>query len=213
MIRPSAQDGGTESVTVLLGRHRNGDPDAFDRAVGILYDHMHSIARVQRGRWLGTATLDTTALCHEAYLKLAGGGGGDATTRAHFLSVAARAMRQILMDHARARVAAKRGGGATHVPVAKVQEVVGAFPAVDADRAEIFLRLEEGLGRLATDSPLHVRIVECRFFAGLTIGETAEALDVSASTVKRGWVVARAWLHEYLGATDPAASEPTQETA
>ena len=203
-----------ETITRLLRRFQDGDRSAFDRTVHLLYDELHRIARIQRQRWNGDHTLGTTALCHEAYLKMAGNDPGNWTERAHFLSVAARAMRQILIDYSRAKKREKRGGeGKVVLALEEVEAFLPALGAIDADRAETMLTLEEGLRILEEASPRHARIVECRFFAGMTIRETAEALDISPTSVKRGWALAQTWLHRFMFGEDRGANGPSVEQA
>ena len=192
----------TADAAALLDALGRGEPPAgalFERA----YDDLHRIARRHRAGWVGHDTLNTTALVHEAYLKLA-----DATVegRAHLLAVASRAMRQVLANYAEARLAQKRGGGAPHVTYDG--DLDGApFTEAQADRA---MALEAALKRLEAMDARAARVVECRFFGGLTVPETAEALDVSEATVARSWRTARAWLRGELGDdfTEAGAAAP-----
>ena len=192
----------TDDATALLDAMSQGAPPSgalFER----LYADLRRIARRHRAGWVGDDTLNTTALVHEAYLKLA---DHPVEGRAHLLAVASRAMRQVLASYAEARTAQKRGGGAPHVPYD--DELDGApFTEAQADRARA---LEAALGRLDALDPRAARVVECRFFGGLTIPETAEALGVSEPTVSRAWRVARAWLHGELadGFADAAGGRP-----
>jgi RNA polymerase sigma factor (TIGR02999 family) len=150
---------------------------------------------VQRLRWSADQTLNTTAIVHEAYIKLAEQpAGAGPLDRAHLLAVAARAMRQILVDYYRARRTQKRGGKLDHRPLDRLEELLGFMPSLDPGQGEAILALDEALGRLAAESERHARIIDCRYFAGLTIEETARALGVSVATVKRGAAVAHAWL-------------------
>jgi len=174
-------------VTRLLQAVRDGDSGALDRLVPLVYDDLRLLARRQLGREFGERTLNPTALVHEAYLKL--GGAAVATDRAHFLALAARAMRQVLVDHARDRKAAKRGGGSWERTTLTDGVWVGEF---DPDG---MLALDEGLARLEARQR---RVVECRFFAGMEEQEIAAALGVSERTVHRDWVKARAWLYRYF---------------
>ena len=186
-------------VTLALREARGGDTGALNRAFALVYDEIRAIAHARRARLGAGGTLDTTAVVHEAYLKLARHGGMAWEDRAHFLAVASTAMRQVLLDQARRRLADKRGGGAEHV------RLTVADPPADATaEAREVLALEEALGRLATVDPRLVRVVELRFFGGLTVEETARALDVSEPTVKRDWQRARAFLHRELAGPDPA---------
>jgi RNA polymerase sigma factor (TIGR02999 family) len=175
-------------VTRWLRAARDGEPGALDRLVPLIYDDLRLLARRQLGREYGDRTLNPTALVHEAYLKL-GAGAKVAADRAHFLAIAARAMRQVLVDRARDRKAAKRGGGAWERTTLTDGAWVGEF---DPDG---MLALDEGLARL---EPRQRQVVECRFFGGMEEQEIAEALGVSERTIHRDWVKARAWLYRYF---------------
>jgi RNA polymerase sigma factor (TIGR02999 family) len=156
-----------------------------------LYDEIRSLARRHlRGEASGH-TLSTTALAHEAYLELAGLSHIKWKNRAHFFSVCASVIRHVLVDHAVHRKAQKRGGGHVARPLDEAN-------AVADDRPELWTDLDEALSRLAALHPRQARVVECRFFGGMSVEETAEALDVAPATVKRDWVVARAWLNREL---------------
>jgi RNA polymerase sigma factor (TIGR02999 family) len=197
-----SQDGGTDGLAQLLSAAAAGDRAAFDRAYALLYDELFVLARAQRKRWQGNETLGTTVLVHEAWLKLAGGrelepGERRWENRRHFFALAAQVMRQVLVNYAEARRAAKRGGDSVPVPLESFQSL--AAGGGGEEEAERILALHEALGRLATRDARQARIVECRFFAGLSIPETAEALGISAATVKRDWQAASAWLSAELG--------------
>jgi RNA polymerase sigma factor (TIGR02999 family) len=181
----------TGDVTRLLAAIAGGDRAAWDELLPLVYDRLRAIARRQlRGERAGH-TLATTDLVHEAYLTLVRTEGARWADRAHFLGVAGRAMRRVLIDHARARATQKRGGRPDRAALD-----LDALPARIPD--EQILALDEALRRLEERSERYGRIVECRFFAGMSIGETATALNISPSTVKRDWLVARAWLHREL---------------
>lgn len=183
-------------VTRLLAEASRGDRDAADRLVPILYDELRRMAHGRmRGERAGH-TLDTTALVHEAYLELAGLDRMEWRSRAHFLAVAAIAMRRVLVDYAVRRNARKRDGGRQAVPLDDVADVI----LVSDERADELLALEDAMRRLAAVSERQCRVVECRYFAGMSIEESAEALGISPATVKREWTVARAWLHRELQA-------------
>jgi RNA polymerase sigma factor (TIGR02999 family) len=204
--------GGDGEVTGLLEQWRGGDPTAFERLVPLVYDQLKRLARGQLRRDSGARrTLDTTALVHEAYLKFVDCPQLGVDDRAHFFAVAARAMRQVLVDRARRRQAVRRGGGV--VPLALEE---GDDRAIDVE-VDTVLALEQALERLAAECERCVRVVECRFFAGLTEEETAAALGVTSRTVQRDWLRARGRLREQLaektverlsaaGATSSAAS-------
>jgi RNA polymerase sigma factor (TIGR02999 family) len=179
-------------ITRLLQRHHEGDRAAFDEMVPLVYARLRAIARGQlaRGGRRGQ-TLDTTALVQEAYLQMVGEHGVDWQDRAHFYAVCARAMRRILVDYARRRQALKRGGDAVRVTL--------STDLADADtQAQQVLVVNEALQGLAEFNERLARVVECRYFAGLTEEETALALGSSLRTVQRDWMRARAWLQQAL---------------
>lgn len=193
-VAPGTTDSG--EVARLLALASRGDRGAVDRLVPILYEELRRIAhRRMRGERSGH-TLETTALVHEAYFELAGLDRMEWKSRAHFLAVAARAMRRVLIDHAVARNAQKRSGKLRAIPLDEVPDLA----LVTGQRAEELLALDEALGRLAATNERQARVVECRYFAGMSVEETAEALQTSPATVKRDWTIARAWLHRELGA-------------
>jgi RNA polymerase sigma factor (TIGR02999 family) len=195
-------------VTALLLAGREGDLDAYARVYSLVYDHLREVARAQRRRDVraraGQHTLSTTAVVHEAWFRLANPARLSVRDRAHFLAIAARAMRQVLVQHARRFRAGKRGGGAAHLDVNELDAIGQDLAA--AEQSEILLSLDDALGRLGSFSPRLAQVVECRWFGGLTEEETAAALGVTDRTVRRDWVKARAWLHAELaaGATRPA---------
>jgi RNA polymerase sigma factor (TIGR02999 family) len=181
-------------VTRLLEAAEAGDSDALDRLLPLLYEDLRRVAHRQLDREGGGHTLQTTALIHEAYLKLAGGGSVSATSRAHFLAIAARAMRQVLVDYARRRKAAKRGGGVISV-------TLGDEPQPADASADDLLALDEALRQL---DPRQRQVIEWRFFGGMEEKDIAAVLGVSERTVRRDWVKARAWLYQSLYPTrDP----------
>ncbi len=189
------------TVTRLLHELRAGDRRALEDLLPLVYQELHELARRQRRRWDGDDTLNTTALVHEAYLRLADQSAPQWSSRAHFLAVAATAMRQILVDYAKRRRAAKREGGRRRVELHEVEAVLRAGGDVSEAQSEAVLALDESLHRLERQDARQSRIVECRFFGGLTIEETAEALGISPATVKRGWAMAQAWLYRDLART------------
>jgi len=174
-------------ITGLLRRWAEGDAGAFDQLVPIVYDRLRQLAR-QRRRSDPAATLDTTALVHEVYLKLADAPHTNLRDRGHFLALASRVMRNVLADHARARRAAKRGGGVAALPL--MEEVAW----MSDDDLETITALDEALGRLEALDPRQSRVLEQRYFGGLSLEETSLALGVSLATVKRELRSARAWL-------------------
>jgi RNA polymerase sigma factor (TIGR02999 family) len=184
-------------ITVLLEEARRGDDAAVGRLFPLVYDQLQALARAQRRR-LPSDTLNTTALVHEAFIKLAGTKQLALHDRAHFMAVAATAMRQILIGYARRRSAAKRGYGSVPVSLDDLEDALGAQGAIDDTAMVGLLALDRALSELATASDRQRRVVECRFFAGMSIEETALALDVSPATVKRDWSMAQAWLYRHM---------------
>jgi RNA polymerase sigma factor (TIGR02999 family) len=179
-------------VTRLLDAWSDGDGTALERLVPLVYEELRGMAHRQLSREGDGHTLDTTALVHEAYVKLVQIERIDWNDRVHFFAIASRAMRRVLIDYAVRRKALKRGGGAVAVQL----DDVAAVTERDLD---VLLELDEALQRLQEIDERTARVVECRFFAGMTVEETAAALDVSPSSVKREWAVARAWLNRELG--------------
>ena len=180
-------------VTRLLLEWGGGNRAALDELMPLVYEELRRLARRYMTGERRGHTLQTTALVNEAYLRLVDQQGVRWQSRAHFFGIAARLMRQILVDHARGRQAAKRGGGA------QVLLSVGALDRLGAREDVNLLELDEALGRLEKVDPQKTQIVELRYFGGLTIEETAEALSISPATVKRDWAMARAWLRRELG--------------
>jgi RNA polymerase sigma factor (TIGR02999 family) len=178
---------------------RDGDSAAAVRLFPLVYGELRDRAHRQRRGWQGDYTMNSTALVHEAYLKLVDQTQPAAWNgRAHFLAVAARAMRQILIDYAKSRRRQKRGGDQVKVSFEELEGLLEDGGALTEERADTFLALDEALRRLEMTSGRQGRIVECRFFGGMTIEDTAAALDVSPATVKRGWEMARVWLFREL---------------
>ncbi|MGI9625852.1 MAG: ECF-type sigma factor [Longimicrobiales bacterium] len=194
-----------EHVERLLNELRDGDESAYERLIPFVYQELREIAHRHRTRWTGNETMGTTVLVHEAYMKLAAQGSRSWEHHSHFLAVASRAMRQVLIDYARRGKAGKRGGEAERISLDQVSELLGAFPEFTPSGGERLLALDESLKRLEGESSQHCRIVECRFFGDMTIEETARALGISPATVKRGWVRASAWLHRDMGAAGAQA--------
>ncbi|UCC75009.1 MAG: sigma-70 family RNA polymerase sigma factor [Gemmatimonadota bacterium] len=175
-------------LTRLLGAARGGEREALDRLLPLVYEELRVLARRQLEREQAAHTLSATGLVHEAYVKLAGSGTASATDRAHFLAIAARAMRQVLVDHARRRKRAKRGGGMECTTLGDGDAAVESSP-------EEILALKLALEGL---DPRQRRVVEYRFFAGMEEQEVAAVLGVSDRTARRDWVKARAWLYRSL---------------
>jgi len=185
-----------DDITGLLRELSRGRAEVLDRLMPIVYGELRRIAHAQlRGERPGH-TLNTTALVHEAYLKLTNLRQVEWRDRAHFFAMAARLMRRILIDYARARQREKRGGDAVHVPLAEAQDIPLGRAADD------LLALDEALARLETQSERQCRVVGCRCFAGMTVEETAAALGISVATVKRDWTFSRAWLNRGLASSD-----------
>ena len=192
---PVAQ-GDEREIEAALEVLRRGAPEAMDRLLPLVYGDLRRMAHRQLAAEPSGHTLSTTALVHEAYLRLADQSRAEWADRGHFFAVAARVMRRVLVDYAR-RHRAERRGGAGQQRVA-LEDADGAGALVAARRADELLALDEALARLALVDERLCRVVECRFFAGLSEAETSEALGVSHRTVARDWRMARAWLHEAL---------------
>jgi RNA polymerase sigma-70 factor (ECF subfamily) len=185
-----------KTVTDALNGVARGDEKALHLLLPVVYREMKRLAATYLKSERPGHTLQPTALAHEAYLRLVGRDRIQWQNRAHFLGVAARAMREILVDHARRRRAQKRGGGQ---PVTMIDEALLA----GGGRPIAFDDLDHALNDLARLSERQARVVELRFFGGLSIEETGEVLDVSPATVKREWALARAWLYRELSGSDP----------
>ena len=183
----------SDDVTLLLRAWGEGDAQALDRFAPLVYQELHRIARGYMARERPDHTLQTTALVNEAYVRLIDSRQVSWQDRVHFFAVCARAMRRILVDHARSRGYLKRGGAIIHLPF---DEAWGAAFSRDSD----LLELDEALNRLSEIDPRKGRVIEMRFFGGLSVEETAEALSVSPETVMRDWKLARAWLYRELSA-------------
>ena len=186
------RDAGCSETTQLLRAWASGDQGALEQLTPRVYDELRRIAGHFMKDERPGRTIQTTALVHEAYLKLIDVTNVDWQHRAHFFAVSAQIMRHILLDQARRRVAAKRGGAAPRVNLDDV-------PDIGSGRARELIALDDGLNVLAKVDPRKARVIELRFFAGLSVEETAEVLKVSSDTVKRDWKLARAWLLAELG--------------
>jgi RNA polymerase sigma-70 factor, ECF subfamily len=180
-----------DDVSRLLIAWREGERTALAELFPIVYRALRQIAHRQLRNERRGHTLNTTALVHEAYLKLVKLDRIQWKNRAQFFAIAARAMRRILVDYALSRKRQKRGGGEA---VLNLEDVVVMID----DRADEMVALNQALERLETIDPRHTRVIECRIFAGMSVEETADALDLSPATVKRDWAVARAWLNREL---------------
>src|SRR5688572_23908603 len=182
-------------ITLLLHDWQNGSREAFERLFPLVYGELRTIASRHLAREWRHDRLQTTAVVNEAYLKLFGQRDVDWQNRGHFFGVAAQLMRRILVDYARHERRQKRGGGS--VPIALDDVVAAAMPSAEAVDT---LDLDRALTKLERIDPGAAKLIELRFFGGLTIAETAAALDVSPATVKRDWVIAKGWLHRELTA-------------
>ena len=180
-------------ITDLLIAWREGDSAGLDRLMALVYDELRGIAHNRRLGERADHTLTTTALVHEAFLKLVDLTRIEWRDRAHFFAVAAGAMRRILVDYARRYNADKRGAGLRRVDLDEVAIAI-------EDRADALIAVDELLDRLSAVDRRLALVVECRFFGGLTDDETAAALDISVRTVRRDWTKARGWLHQEIGA-------------
>jgi RNA polymerase sigma factor (TIGR02999 family) len=186
------------TVTLLLAEARQGRPEALGRLFPLVYDQLHSLARVQRHRLPAGDTLNTTALVHEAFIKLAGTASIGIQDRAHFMAVAATAMRQILIGYARRGAAQKRGSGKSPISLQEVESILASEPGSGNATLDALVALDGALTDLSRTSDRQRRVVECRFFGGMSIEETALALAVSPATVKRDWSMAQAWLYRHM---------------
>ena len=181
----------TVDVTLLLNQVANGNQDAAAKLIPLVYEELHRVAEHRLRLERPDHTLQPTALVHEAYLKLVAQRDVNWQSRAHFFAVASQLMRRILVDYARGRLRAKRGGKQAKVPLERVF-------ILSRDRCDELLALDESLERLAKLDERQSRVVELRFFGGLTVDEAAKVLGVSSKTVKREWSMAKAWLYGEL---------------
>jgi RNA polymerase sigma factor (TIGR02999 family) len=185
------------NVTQLLLEWNNGDRSALDRLMPVVYEELRRMARRHMRAEDAGHTLQATALVNDVYIRLVDQKQVNWQNRAHFFGAAARIIRRVLVDYARARHRLKRGGDAVKV---SLNEDVNAAIATEVD----VVALDDALGRLAKLDPQQERIIELRFFAGLSIEETAEALNISPATVKRDWTTARAWLYREMTSAQPS---------
>jgi RNA polymerase sigma factor (TIGR02999 family) len=193
-------DSSSPDITLLLQKAGTGEPGADDALLNVIYSQLRRLAQHSLA---GDAapTLQATELVHEAWLRLHPGGAGIPwENRRHFFSAAAESMRRILIDHARARGAQKRGGKLARIPLTDIADLV------HAPDSSLILHLDDAINRLAAESPEAAEIVRLRLFAGLTLDETATLTDTSRSTVLRKWNFARTWLFQELFGTTPPAS-------
>jgi len=190
-LAPMTENASPESINDLLASWLEGDKEAGDRLFAVLYDQLRRLARTRLRRSPADTSLDTVALVHETYIKLATGSRLSVHGRAHLLALISRTMRQIIVDHARRKAARKRGGD-----LFRISSLHAA--ARDGMSADDLVVLDEALGKLEDVEPQLARIVEMRFFGGLTVEETAAALGLSVATIKRHWLRARAFLFQQV---------------
>jgi RNA polymerase sigma factor (TIGR02999 family) len=191
VLKGSDTSGQSVDLTALLNRICDGDQSAGEQAISLVYEELHRLAGREMRRERAGHTLQTTALIHEAYLKLAGASGMQVRSRSHFFAIASQQMRRILVDHARASGAQRRGAGAIHVEA-------GGLPICAEDRGADLLALDDALRDLESIDPQAARVVELRYFGGYTEQEAADSLGVSLSTVRRDWEFARSWLYDQM---------------
>jgi RNA polymerase sigma factor (TIGR02999 family) len=181
------------TLAALLATAERGDRTALESGFPLVYEELRAIARKQRRAWQGNTTLNTTALLHEAYLKMVSQRQLDVASREHFFAIAATVMRHILCSYARDQNRQKRGGGAYRVSMSELEHFA-APDGLTGDAADQLSSLGDAINKLAEVDRRYAQVVECRFFAGMTIEETAAALQLSPASVKRHWAFARAWL-------------------
>jgi RNA polymerase sigma factor (TIGR02999 family) len=186
------------AIPSLLTAVRRGEAGAFGQLFSIVYHELRGLARVQRRRLPKAETLNTTALVHEAFLKLVRNDAIDLHDRAHFMAVAATAMRRILISYARRQTALKRGGGKARVSLDDIERAFEHQDGFNDASAEGLVALDRALSRLSEHAERQGRVVDCRFFGGMSIEQTAIALNISPATVKRDWSLAQAWLYRDL---------------
>lgn len=181
----------SQDVSRLLAECSSGDRSAFNKLLPLVHDELHRLAASHMSRERPDHTLQTTALVNEAYLRLVGSQSPRWQDRVHFFAVASKVMRQILIDHARSRVRAKRGGGETRISLDEVA-------VISEEQSADLVALDEALRKLAERDQRKCEVVELRFFGGLSVEETAEVLKVTTKTVVRDWSMARAWLYREM---------------
>jgi RNA polymerase sigma factor (TIGR02999 family) len=186
------------TIGSLLAALDRGDRGALDQLFPLVYDELRTIAHRQRRQWHGEPTLNTTAVVHELYLKLAGQAYVKVESRVHFFALAARAMRQLLSNYVRYRRAKKRGGEVESRTLDEAEILVDQGPMFSPEQEASLEALDVALTRLEQVDPRRGRVVECRFYGGMTVEDTAVALGTSPRTVKRDWAVAQAWLRREM---------------
>lgn len=181
-------------VARLLEELKSGNRDALDELFPLVYDALRKAAHAHRGHWHGDYTLNTTALVHEAYLKLVDRSGQAWQSQSHFLAVASKAMRHILVDYARRRRASKRGGDVQMVSFEEMRVALEEDVALSVEQSDTLAAIGDALEKLERIDDRAASVVECKLFGGMTIAETAKALGTSPRTVTRDWAMAQAWL-------------------
>jgi RNA polymerase sigma factor (TIGR02999 family) len=185
------------TVTDLLHELEGGNRAALEELFPLIYAELRTLARRQRRRWRGDSTLNTTALVHEAYVKLVGQKRLEARSRTHFFALAAKTMRHILCNYARDRLRQKRGGDLRRLTLADIDAIPENL-VISEEQSQILVALDGALQQLEKEDKALSEIVECRFFGAMSIADTAAALGLSAATVKRHWALARAWLYREM---------------
>jgi RNA polymerase sigma factor (TIGR02999 family) len=193
---------GSDGIAGMLEAVAGGDRDALNALFPLVYDELSLLAHRHRQRWDGDLTLNTTALVHEAYLKLAGQTRLPTESRSHFFAIASKAMRHILCNYARDRRRQKRGGDVPHVALEPAGE--RPVPGLSDAQVDALAALDDALQRFERIAVRQSRVVECRFFGGMSVEETAAALGISARSVKRDWSFAQAWLRHDMQPTPGA---------
>jgi RNA polymerase sigma factor (TIGR02999 family) len=203
-IMGSGMPSDSADITRLLRAWSRGDEGALEQLTPLVYAHLRAQARRYMRNERSGVTLQTTALVHEVYLRLIKGDDIDCHDRVHFFALSAQIMRRILVDAARARAAAKRGGDVVRDEHSSAVDL-DQIPSADSDAATSLCALDDALENLALIDPRRAKVIELRFFGGLSVEETAEALQVSEQTVMRDWRLARAWLARELRGESPQA--------
>ncbi|MCG2591090.1 sigma-70 family RNA polymerase sigma factor [Rhodohalobacter sulfatireducens] len=196
-----------QTVTQLLQNYDREDQQAVNKLFEHVYDELYKIARGRRRKWHGNETMNTTAVLHEAYLKLVDQSEVEWQSRTHFFAAASKVMRHILINYARDKNRQKRGGDQERVSFEKLNLAASGKLTFSDEHNKALIALDEALKRLEGENEKLCKIVECRFFGGMTIEETAEALGISPSTVKRGWKTAQLWIYRELKTELESAGE------
>ncbi len=183
-----------KTITQLLEAYRDGNDLAFEALFPLVYDELHALAHKKRQGWQGNATLNTTALVHEAYLKLADQSHLDVENRTHFFAVVAKIMRHILVDYARRQQAHKRGGNVKKISLEEEKGRLDKWLTMSDEQADKVVAVGEALKKLENVNTRWSQIVDCRFFCGMTTSETAEQMGISPATISRDWRLAQTWL-------------------